>query len=404
MPLNERKDLMEKMVRFMVKWAAVLVAVLSVGACSETEEIYPKVNRTVLLYLAGDNNLNRYAYTNINSLCEGMKGVSGQVVVYLDPAGSVPCLMVVQGGSNPTIDTLEFYEEEDSADPATLQRVIAETKRRFPSDSYGLILWSHGQGWHPMPSNFSGAMSFRRVGTPYILTKWFGQDETLPEGGGDSYMEVEELMEGITGHWDFIMFDACFMASVEVLYELRDKADYFVASPAEIITDGFPYADAARYFWGGENDLKQVCRAYYNYYANHQGVEAFRSATLSLVKASELGALAQAAHEAVGMAGEEGVGDVWRYPLIGSPLPDVFYDLGDYVNVMGTEEGKAAFREQLARTVVYKVATDEFGDENRRPIPTDRYSGLSCYIPQSRWPAMNEYYSTLGWAQTVYGY
>ena len=288
MPLNERKDLMEKMVRFMVKWAAVLVAALSVGACDEGEEVYPEGNRTVLLYLAGDNNLSSYGYTNIKSLREGMKGVAGRVVVYFDPKGSVPCLMVVQGGSNPTIDTLEFYEEEDSADPATLRRVIADTKRLFPSESYGLILWSHGTGWFPEHYSFPDVMSSRRADAPYIPTKWFGQDDTLPEGESGTYMEVEDLVEGITGHWDFIMFDACFMGSVEVLYALRDKADYFVASPAEIITDGFPYQTAARYFWGGEEDLKQVCRAYYDYYANHPKGGNWRSGTLSLVKASEL--------------------------------------------------------------------------------------------------------------------
>ena len=82
-------------------------------------------------------------------------------------------------------------------------------------------------------------------------------------------------------------------------------------------------------------------------------------------------------------------------------MPDVFYDLGDYVSVMGSGDGKAAFEEQLARTVVYKVATRTFNGEE---IPSDRYSGLSCYIPQSRWQDMNDFYSTLEWAQTVYGY
>lgn len=400
MPLNERKDLMEKMVRFMVKWAAVLVTALSVGACDEGEEVYPEGDRTVLLYLAGDNNLSSYGYTNIKSLREGMKGVAGRVVIYFDSRYSAPCLMTIKGENNPVIDTLEFYEEEDSADPATLRRVIAETKRRYPSESYGLILWSHGTGWFPEHYSFPGATSSRRADAPYIPTKWFGQDDTLPEGESGTYMEVEDLVEGITGHWDFIMFDACFMGSVEVLYALRDKADYFVASPAEIITDGFPYQTAARYFWGGEEDLKQVCRAYYDYYANHPNGGNYRSGTLSLVKASELGALAQAARKAVGSAGETGVGGVWRYPLIAT-MPNVFYDLGDYINVMGTEEDKAAFRSQLARTVIYKVATPTF---NSVEIPTDRYSGLSCYIPQSRWQTMNNYYSTLDWAQTVYGY
>ena len=102
----------------------------------------------------------------------------------------------------------------------------------------------------------------------------------------------------------------------------------------------------------------------------------------------------------VGSAGEAGAGDVWRYPLIAT-MPNVFYDLCDYINVMGIEEDKAAFREQLARTVIYKVATPTF---NSVEIPTGRYSGLSCYIPQSRWQTMNNYYSTLDWAQTVYGY
>ena len=138
----------------MVKWAAVLVTALSVGACDEGEEVYPEGDRTVLLYLAGDNDLNRYALENIRSLREGMKGVSGRIVIYFDSRYSAPCLMTIKGENNPVIDTLEFYEEEDSADPATLRRVIAETKRRYPSESYGLILWSHGTGWFPEHYSF----------------------------------------------------------------------------------------------------------------------------------------------------------------------------------------------------------------------------------------------------------
>ena len=395
---------MEKVIKGAAQWGIILAIMVLLAACNKTETVYPEGDRTVLLYLAGDNNLSDDGYNNLRSLCKGMKGVAGRVVIYFDPAGSAPCLMTIRGGDNPVIDTVAFYEEEDSADPAVLQRVIGEMKLRYPSDSYGLILWSHGMGWFPVGYSFPGSTSYRRADVPYIPTKYFGQDTTLAEGRGDSYMEIADLAAALTGHFDFIMFDACFMASVEVLYELRDKADYFVVSPAEIISDGFPYEAAAPYFWGGEEDLKQVCREYYNYYANHPNVvygEEWQSGMLALVKASELGALAQAAHQAVGAVGESGVGSVWRYPLLAFGLPDVFYDLGDYVNVMGTEEDKAAFREQLARTVVYKVATRTFNGEE---IPSDRYSGLSCYIPQSRWQDMNDFYSTLEWAQTVYGY
>ena len=391
---------MEKVIKGAAQWGIILAIMVLLAACNKTETVYPEGDRTVLLYLAGDNDLEDDGYDNINSLLKGMKGVAGRVVIYFDPAGSAPCLMTIKGSDSPVLDTVAFYEEEDSADPAVLQRVIGEMKLRYPSDSYGLILWSHGTGWFPEGYSFPGSTSYRRADAPYIPTKYFGQDATLAEGRGDSYMEIADLAAALTGHFDFIMFDACFMASVEVLYELRDKADYFIASPAEIISDGFPYEAAAPYFWGGEEDLKQVCREYYNYYANHPYGGSWQSGTLSLVKASELGALAQAARQAVGSVGESGVGSVWRFPLIAT-MPDVFYDLGDYVSVMGSGDGKAAFEEQLARTVVYKVATRTFNGEE---IPSDRYSGLSCYIPQSRWQDMNDFYSTLEWAQTVYGY
>ena len=391
---------MEKVIKGAAQWGIILAIMVLLAACNKTETVYPEGDRTVLLYLAGDNDLEDDGYDNINSLLKGMKGVAGRVVIYFDPAGSAPCLMTIKGSDSPVLDTVAFYEEEDSADPAVLQRVIGEMKLRYPSDSYGLILWSHGTGWFPEGYSSPGTISSRRADAPYIPTKYFGRDDIPGDGTGRSYMEIADLAAVLTGHFDFIMFDACFMASVEVLYELRDKADYFVASPAEIISDGFPYEAAAPYFWGGEEDLKQVCREYYNYYANHPIGGSWQSGTLSLVKASELGALAQAARQAVGSVGESGVGNVWRYPLLAT-MPNVFYDLGDYVNVMGNEDGKAAFEEQLARTVVYKVATPKmFGEE----VPSDRYSGLSCYIPQSRWQDMNDFYSTLEWAQTVYGY
>lgn len=31
------------------------------------------------------------------------------------------------------------------------------------------------------------------------------------------------------------------MGGIEVAYELRNKTDYMIASPAEVISNGFPY-------------------------------------------------------------------------------------------------------------------------------------------------------------------
>ena len=39
-----------------------------------------------------------------------------------------------------------------------------------------------------------------------------------------------------------IIFDACFMSSVEALYDLRSVAPYIVAAPAAVMSGGFPYS------------------------------------------------------------------------------------------------------------------------------------------------------------------
>ena len=192
------------------------------------------------------------------------------------------------------------------------------------------------------------------------------------------------------------------MGSVETLYELRKCADYFIVSSAEVIANGFPYDRIVSKLWGGTEDLKQICISYFNYYNTHDDPrnEGWQSATVALVKAEQLEGLALSAHDILkGKTDFQGL-NVWRYPLSNYyQLPNVFYDLGDYINVVGTTEQKAAFQKQLNRTVIFKLATPKFFDST---IPADKYSGLSTYIPLSQWSAMNSKYDQLAWPQVVY--
>ena len=60
----------------------------------------------------------------------------------------------------------------------------------------------------------------------------------------------------------------------------------------------------------------------------------------------------------------------------------VFFDFGDYIRKMTTEEEYNSFKKQLDRVVIYKAATEKlFGDE----VPADKFSGLTSYIPFSEW-------------------
>ncbi|MEI3589334.1 MAG: clostripain-related cysteine peptidase [Alistipes ihumii] len=50
----------------------------------------PDVDRTVLVYLASDNNLYRFALQNLNDMKSAMKGLDGNLLVYIDERTEPP--------------------------------------------------------------------------------------------------------------------------------------------------------------------------------------------------------------------------------------------------------------------------------------------------------------------------
>lgn len=66
--------------------------------------------------------------------------------------------------------------------------------------------------------------------------------------------------------------------------------------------------------------------------------------------------------------------------------PTIFYDMGDYVSTLNRGEHlQELFEEQLARTVIYSVHTDEYyttlSQPNVRPIHS--FSGLTISDPST---------------------
>lgn len=389
--------------------AGLFMSLMLCGACDDdsgsADPVRPAVNRTVLVYMAGDNSLSDDGKGNLSLMMKGMEGTAGRLVIYFDPVSDVPHLMTLeQQGGQYVLDTLLTYAEENSASKKVLRRVIEDTKRLCPADSYGLILWSHGMSWLPKGYFFPKAYTLRDIkpDANRPRTKYFGEDRHPGDEHGTEYMEIGELAEALEGNFRFILFDACFMSSVEVAYELKDKADYIIASPAEVIAEGFPYDRILPYLWGDEADFKRICQEFYDYYNTHPNGGLWHSATVALVKTAGMKALANEANlilqgkSAFPAAEFEGV---WRYPLGTYGLPDVFFDFGDYIRVMADETQYASFKEMLDKVVIYKRATTEFFGA---AVPEGNYSGLSTYIPLEEWDSMNTFYYFFSWPQAVY--
>ena len=393
------------MIRLRNVFPVFIVSSLILAGCGDDgDELPDVVSSTVLIYMAADNSMDSEVDYTLEQLKTGAKHSGGTVVVYLDRENETPRLFKLTPAGEEVL--LKTYDEENSASAVTLARVIGETKELEPADQFGLVLWSHALGW--MPAGYSNTTrsttlkaerSFPR--TRYICTDDTPADGTLYTG----MMEITDLADKIPdGTAEFILFDVCLMGSVEALYELRHTCDYMIASPTEVLAEadwdasGMPYDEVLPLLFGGKDDLIKVCQKYDDHY-HGMGSEILRSATVALVDARGLDGLYNTAASILeGKLTQAASLDVSSLQVYHTPnVPQVFFDLGDVMEQLSTEAGYGQFKEQLARTVIYKAATEQFVDV---PIDPDHFSGLSMYVPLEKWKGNREYeyYFSLGWS------
>ena len=355
--------------------------------------------RTLLVYMAADNNLYSYAYSNladIEAAVRNMSEKSAAVVVYLDTPYENPQLFrILPDGTRQVLKN--FSEKHNSVSPEVMAEVIGEVCSRCPAQHYGLVLWSHATSW--LPANSTLLKKNIQEQEEWPETKTFGQDT------GESptaYMELEDLKNVLPdGLFDYILFDACYMGSVEVAYALRNKADYIVASPTEVLAGGFPYSNITEILSDEIPDLEAVCRAYYEYYNTMPGRS--RAASIGLVATKHLENLATISKEIVQKALTENP-NLWSEPdLAQIPCVDrsnihFAYDLDRYMVALADEEQYEQFSQQLDLAIPYSAHTPYFFD-----VSLQYCCGLTAYIPLKENAPHNPFYFSLDWGRAVYG-
>jgi hypothetical protein len=347
------------------------------GPCPD--EIPVSTRRTVLVYLGVDNNFHPEAKQKIDTLTAYWnKNTDGNLLIYADDGDSSALIHIYHSYYKGNVaDTIAIYPPENSANPATLTRVLNMLQTDYPAQSYGLIVLSHATGWLPAEMSYP-ALALRSI----ILDKSTNES--------DNYMELSDFAAAIPYKLDFIIFDACFMGSIEVAYELKDKADYIVASPAEVLTPGFVYSSMMQHLFALQADLVSVAREFYEYYDNQSGL--LRSATVSVVKTAVLDALLQAGRlsfsDVVAGGYDERLQDIQTF---GYGTQKIYFDLGDYVQQLSPELYEE-FQAALDKCVIYKANTPSYysaGKPNSL-MPVRAFGGLSVYIPQAAYPQANE--------------
>ncbi|MFW9600481.1 MAG: clostripain-related cysteine peptidase [Bacteroides graminisolvens] len=394
-----------KLKKLILAVLTVITVTTVLVACNHNDEPDPVQEedlRTVLVYIAADNSLTSFAADDIAEMVSGFAAVDADknnLLVYVDTKSEKPLLYQITKDSKGAVSkkVLYQYEEQNSVYPTVMAEVYNRVFSAFPAKSYGLVLWSHGDGWLPSPANISASKA---------STRWFGEDKT-----SSSYMDISSLNTALNSapHFDFILFDACFMQSVEVAYELKDRADYFIGAPNEIPGPGAYYTELVPAMFSQVNDLAAtVAHGYYDYYAAKYTGQLGSNAnwtmgvTVSVLKSSEVQALAAATAAILPKYITNGsainVSSIYSYDPRSTYY---YYDLKGLVQSLTSSDDQtlfSAWSDAFELAVPLHLTTDKtYSSFGYGMISMSGSSGLSAYIPRSSYVSLNTFYHTYAW-------
>lgn len=380
----------------------ILVCLLGVlGACQDEENVMKpaeKVSRTVLAYMVSDDNssaadLSSLIKGNFNDMVKGMASVDDSdcnMLVYSKLTGSNPCLIRLEKVNGKVVpDTLLTYKEENPLDKEVMIDVLSNAFTLFPADSYGFVFLSHAEGWIPATTKASRSIGLYR----------------------NTSMDIDEFREVLSTvgqHLDFILFDACFMQSVEVAYELRNHVDYFIGSPTEIPGPGAPY-DKLTPFLFSEGDVAiNIAKSYFGAYADKytgrvppSNANWTGGVSVSVIKASALDNLAASTAQIISKYGKNvSAFDIMCYDRRSTKC---YYDLDGLIH--GLTQGNSdyvAWRENFMEARPYWETTLKNYSGSDGMFSMDGAEGVSTYIPSGKETSTrNTYYRTYQWSTTT---
>ena len=378
---------------------------------------YAPAERTVLVYLAGKNNLSQSLQTNLEQMKAGSRLIGNNtllVFVRRDMHREKPWLARVNNGEltdSVSLDDMGFGKSNMQAcNPELMEQVMRYAFSHYPANEYGLVLGGHSTGW--------------LIDEEPCQTRAFGVDN----GDGYTYSRknkrwmnvptMARVLERVP-HLKFIFADCCNFMCLETMYELRNVTDYIIGSPAEIPAEGAPYEQIIPALF----EKNAFCSSVIGIYYRAQNGEL----PLSAVKTSAIDQLASATRNALDMVqakignGYADTQGLIHYGYSGSSIQfhqeyNLFYDAGDFFRSQLSESDYLQWKQALDKTVIEKRFAKQWRTcMTWRYIYSDfemteeKYHGVSMYIPQDANTEYGIYYAQnnedikqLKWYQSVW--
>jgi len=411
---TNKKNKVMKTKKNLVK--AMLMSILTAGMMTHNNPTpNAQAERTVLVYLAGHNDLSGCLERNIRQLKDGSRRMgSGTLLVFVrtKDSGRTPWVARIENGQvkdSVSVKDLNINVSGNYAcDPDMMGQVMQYAFKKYPAKEYGLVLGGHSTGWiiEEEPNS--------------VNTRAFGHDTGDYIYGATKWLNIPTMARLLEQgpHLTFIFADCCNFMCLESMYELRNTTDYIIGAPTEIPGEGAPYEEVVPAFFEKTTFATTIVD---KYYAAQEGF-----LPLSVVKTSQMEQLASATRTAIdavqakignGYADTKGL---IHYNYSGSNAShhqeyNIFYDAGDFFRSQLSDSEYQQWKQALDKAVVEKRFAQKWATcltwrycYSDFEMTQEKFHGVSMFVPQNPTGEYGKYYAKynkdieqLQWYQAV---
>ena len=243
-----------------------------------------KKSWTVMVYLAGDNNLDGAGVVDLNEMKKVGSNDQLNILAQFDRAGAKTQTIryCLQKKTPLAKDAVKRLGETNMGDPKVLMDFVSWCVSNYPAEHYMLVLWNHGAGWDdanlyqgdvfggaappvtrkkkPLASTRGGGRALRsahvRAGLSRTRRALFSttvekavktRGIAFDDQAQDFLDNIElkrvllEIKKMLKRKIDILGMDACLMSMLEVAYQIKDSSDYQVGSEESEPGEGWPY-------------------------------------------------------------------------------------------------------------------------------------------------------------------
>lgn len=411
----------------------LMVLLFGVAGCSsDDEEKVDEINKqTILVFMPWSGTsqaagLYPVMLINIDSICsaivanKGMK--SSRLMLFLSDSPNTSKLYeIVYNSSKSTCErnVIKEYTGQSYTTTEGLTEILNDVKSHAYGLNYAMIVGCHGTGWtfkeswhnYPYYAKSTGwpGESARQERIPYQdydgeityrHTRFIGSISDI-----ETYsINIPDIVQAISNadmKMQYILFDDCYMANVEVAYELRNVTNYLLASTSEVMVIGVPYRTMWKSLANATPAYANAISAFNTFYKDY----VMPYGTYSAIDCRKMEDLAIAMREvnARYTLSDEGRRNIQVLDGFDEP---VFYDMGDYLKNLCTDTKDYSHVMTILESAIKSKCNTEkiysflYGVGYEKYITVNTFSGITISDPSINSVAMDGKEKTSWWKAT----